>query len=201
MRNFGGYLKVGKVGHNNDTHDFEGNSPLKKWFEWGQSHDYHKSHNETHHGHKHKYHDSPTAPAPNTNEAQYSALLTEEAREADGTGNNLANDNWGSAGSELLRLAPASYADGAGVPNTGVNPRDISNAILDQDGLQPNSFDASDLFTFFGQFIDHDIDLTPEAHGGDRIEFTHADGDFGITRSGSQAGTGTDASNPLQFPN
>lgn len=203
MRKFGGYLKVGKVGHNNDTHDLGGNSPLKKWFEWGQSHDYHKSHNDTYQGQRPKFHDQE--PATETVEdnwsSQYTALLTEEAREADGTGNNLANDSWGSAGSDLLRAAPASYTDGAGMPNTGANPRDISNAILAQDGLQPNSFDASDLFTFFGQFIDHDIDLTPEARGGDRIEFTHADGDFGITRSGTQAGTGTDASNPLQFPN
>ena len=203
MRKFGSFLKVGKFSKVIDKHDVGGHSPLKKWFDWGQSYGYHKSHSDTHHAHRQKQSEQYTQAEGNETNwyAEYSSLLTEEAREADGTGNNLINDGWGSAGSDLLREAPASYADGAGVPNTGVIPRDISNAILDQDGLQPNSFDASDLFTFFGQFIDHDIDLTPEAHGGDKIEFTHDDGDFGITRSAATPGTGTDAGNPLQFPN
>lgn len=141
---------------------------------------------------------SATAQQPNA----YTALLDEEAREADGTGNNLAHDDWGAAGTGLLRIADAAYADGAGAPYIGhANPRDISNAILDQDGSMPSASGVSDLFTFFGQFIDHDIDLTPESHGGETMGFSHADGDFEIARSTYQAGTGTGASNPREYPN
>src|SRR5215218_6745103 len=49
----------------------------------------------------------------------------------DGTGNNLANSDWGSAGAALLREAPAAYADGASAPSGEDRPsaREISNAI------------------------------------------------------------------------
>lgn len=122
-----------------------------------------------------------------------------EPREVNGTGNNQTDPSLGSAGSQLLRLSSPAYSDGAG-PLQGPNPRDVSNAILDQDAPIPNSFGASDLFTYFGQFIDHDIDLTPDGDG-ETIGFNHPDGDFEIVRSGYVSGTGTDASNPLQFPN
>ena len=54
----------------------------------------------------------------------------------DGTGNNLVNPNWGSAGSDLLRIAPAQYGDGVSTPAGADRPsaRSISDAISAQVG-------------------------------------------------------------------
>jgi hypothetical protein len=40
------------------------------------------------------------------------ALLSTLFAPIDGTGNNVANPTWGSAGTDLLRLSPVAYADG-----------------------------------------------------------------------------------------
>jgi len=40
----------------------------------------------------------------------------------DGTGNNLAHPNWGSDGSDFLRVGPAAYADGISTPAPLGNP-------------------------------------------------------------------------------
>ena len=42
----------------------------------------------------------------------------------------------------------------------GPNPRDISNTVCAQDVLSGNSARLSDIMWQFGQFLDHDIDLT-----------------------------------------
>src|SRR5262245_51133253 len=52
----------------------------------------------------------------------------------DGTGNNLANPGWGSAGADLLRVSPVAYADGISAPSLPNSPgaRVISDALNDQ---------------------------------------------------------------------
>src|SRR5436190_11803844 len=62
------------------------------------------------------------------------ALLAADFRAIDGTGNNLTHPDWGSAGVDLLRLAPAAYADGVSAPAGAGRPsaRDVSNTIADQ---------------------------------------------------------------------
>ncbi|MDH3580084.1 MAG: peroxidase [Hyphomicrobiales bacterium] len=174
-----------------------GQTGLHKW--WPFAH--HKGGHHHHHKH-HKHHKPADDPQPSEylDEAQAEALLDLDARNSDGTENNPINAGLGAAGSQLLRVSDAHYQDGAGTPYSGANPRGVSNVILDQDVSMPSSFGVSDLFTYFGQFIDHDIDLTPEGHS-ETIAFSHADGDFGISRSAAVPGTGTDASNPLEFPN
>jgi hypothetical protein len=86
-----------------------------------------------------------------------------ESRSIDGTGNNLNNPHWGSAGQQLLRAAPADYADLISSPAGADRPsaREISNAIVaqDEDAL-PNDRQVSAFIYVWGQFIDHDIDLT-----------------------------------------
>lgn len=81
-----------------------------------------------------------------------------------GVGNNVAHPDWGSAGTDLLRKAPAAYADGVSSPG-GQNrpsPRAISNAVSDQAGQDIiNDRLMSAMIYSWGQFIDHDIDLTP----------------------------------------
>ena len=84
-----------------------------------------------------------------------------EIRPIDGTGSNEDNSDWGATGQPLLRLADANFEDGIGQPVEGLpNAREISNAVSAQEGDEPNSFGLSDMFWTWGQFIDHDIDLT-----------------------------------------
>ncbi|MGB0384991.1 MAG: peroxidase family protein [Ardenticatenaceae bacterium] len=84
-------------------------------------------------------------------------------RTFDGSGNNVANDTWGQAGTQLSRLANSAYADGKSEPPAGrPNAREISNAVSAQTDLVPNSLGASDLLWQWGQYLDHDLDLSPE---------------------------------------
>lgn len=90
-----------------------------------------------------------------------------DVRTVDGSHNNLVNSSWGRSDIPLLRLAPADYAGGhAGLsgPNRP-SPRDISNAIIKADGKSaPVGSPVSDMFWQWGQFLDHDLTLTPEIH-------------------------------------
>lgn len=61
-----------------------------------------------------------------------------------------------------IRLTDARYADGEGAPVAGGDPVAVSTQIFDQDGDIPNSAGLSNLFVAWGQFLDHDLTLTPE---------------------------------------
>ncbi len=63
------------------------------------------------------------------------------------------------------RLTDARYDDGVSeVYSGGADPVTVSMVVFDQDGDTPNSAGLSTLFTTFGQFLDHDLVLTPEDH-------------------------------------
>ena len=93
-------------------------------------------------------------------------------RSIDGTGNNPlpANFNFGAAGTDLIRIALSAYADGKSAPAGSNRPsaRDISNLLSDQTDPHntsqdldiPNQKQLSDFIYVFGQFLDHDLDLT-----------------------------------------
>jgi len=88
-----------------------------------------------------------------------------EYRSIDGTGNNLDNPSYGSAEITLLRLSGVAYDDDISAP-AGVSresARVISNAVASQSELIPNHAKASDFIWQWGQFLDHDISLTPGA--------------------------------------
>ena len=89
-------------------------------------------------------------------------VVVAELRPIDGSGSNEHYEDWGAAGQTLLRLAEADYEDaiGALAEAERPSPRAVSNAVSAQDGETPNSFGISDLFWAWGQFIDHDLDLT-----------------------------------------
>jgi len=86
-------------------------------------------------------------------------------RRLDGRDNNLAQPAMGATGTRLRRWVPADYADGlsqpAGAQRRGA--REISNIVTAQDGPIPNPLGASDFLWQWGQFLDHDIDLTDGA--------------------------------------
>lgn len=82
-----------------------------------------------------------------------------EYRTFSGLCNNVGNPDWGSAGVALQRLAPASaYSrDLASLPST----RDVSNTMSAQAQSVPHSGNASAILMQWGQFLDHDLSLSP----------------------------------------
>ncbi len=93
-----------------------------------------------------------------------------EYRDVTGNGNNVNNLLWGNAGENLIRdltdqtndVALSDYGDGKSTPAGMTRPsaRAISNAIFSQISSVPDPNGTTDLFWVWGQFVDHDIDLT-----------------------------------------
>lgn len=83
----------------------------------------------------------------------------------DGSYNNRKRPVWGVATANLWRRAPSAYADGISEPARMDQPsaREISNLIFDQTESIPNNRGLTDMVWQWGQFLDHDIDLT-ETH-------------------------------------
>ena len=83
-------------------------------------------------------------------------------RSIDGSGNNAAHADWGKAGTPLLRLAPAEYADGKSAPAGADRPsgRAVSNAVSAQADDVISDRMLSAMVYAWGQFLDHDLDLT-----------------------------------------
>jgi len=92
-----------------------------------------------------------------------SALPTsaQQFRSFDGSGNNVANPGWGSVGEHLLRRGPAAYGPGDGLNPRPGNPRQISNQVCAAGLPVPSSVGLSNMVWAWGQFLDHEIDLTP----------------------------------------
>ena len=95
-------------------------------------------------------------------------------RPIDGVGNNETHPEWGSAGQQLLRLTPAAYADGAAAPagKFRANPREISNAICAQGDSEPSPQGLSNFIWAWGQFLDHELDLTGPARPTESLNMT-----------------------------
>jgi len=147
--------------------------------------------------------------------AALSMTTVAQDRAVDGAGNNVAQPSWGSVDIHLVRAAPNAYADGVEAlagPNRE-NPRVISNAVIHQDTsggvIIPDPRGLTDYIWVWGQFVDHDIDLTPgdgpgtafipipvgdpwydpNSEGGKLLPFRRSRIDFA---------TGTDPANPRE---
>lgn len=116
-------------------------------------------------------------------------VIPEEFRTIDGTGNNAANAEWGSAAQPFLRLSKPAYADGVQEPSGDDRPsaRAVSNAVASQTEPMPNRRGVSDFVWQWGQFLDHDLDLTPVAEPVDPFDIVVPAGDPYF----DAAGTGT----------
>lgn len=90
--------------------------------------------------------------------------MTREVRSHDGMGNNAKYPHWGKAGQPLIRLIPSAYQDGISVParNGTTNPRKISNLMCSEIRTITNAEGLSDFVWAWGQFLDHEIGLSPE---------------------------------------
>jgi len=151
-------------------------------------------------------------------------LMAVDFRSFDGSGNNLLHPEWGSAGIQLIRRAAAEYADGVSAPagEDRPSPRAISNAINaapepapgeeEDDFGDDNERNLTPFVYVWGQFIDHDLDLTPSAGGADAEAFNvpvpsgdpffdpagTGDQVIRLNRSQFDPDTGTDEDNPRQ---
>ena len=131
-------------------------------------------------------------------------------RSADGGCNNLqpGQDAWGAAGIQLLRMGAAAYgADGYSMRTDLPAPRAISNAVVAQSASIPNDLYVSAMLMQWGQFVDHDIGLTPAQHGAESMPISippgdaHFTGEMPFNRSIYDAATGSSAANPRQQVN
>jgi Ca2+-binding RTX toxin-like protein len=94
-------------------------------------------------------------------------------RDVGGSGNNIANPDFGADNTPLVRLAPNAFDDGISAPRSLAsdgtplpNERTVSNLIStpDENGdgreeAMPNTFGSNVLLTAFGQFFDHGLDF------------------------------------------
>ena len=105
----------------------------------------------------------------------------------DGRGNNRSYPLRGAAGIGLLRFAPSAYADGRSAPGGASRPsaRALSNSLSSQPASVANERGMSDFVYVFGQFLDHDIDLTPTGSGAFPIPVPAGDPSFDPSGSGS----------------
>ena len=136
--------------------------------------------------------------------AQSTADVLTEVRSLDGSGNNVSNPEWGQAGTEYVRTAPASYADGDSSMVDGPDPRYVSNRIFND--VSQNLFSENGVTQWafvWGQFLDHTFGLR-EAEGGEAapLSFDESDpledfvndmGNIDFSRSAAAPGTGDDS--------
>lgn len=106
-------------------------------------------------------------------------VAEDRIRSIDGTGNNLENPEWGAAGIDLVRWTTPEYADGVGKPagDDRPNAREISNALAAQTTSIENDRGLTDMLWLWGQFIDHDIDLTVGSETEESYVITVPEGD------------------------
>uniref|UniRef100_A0A5S6QR67 NAD(P)H oxidase (H2O2-forming) n=1 Tax=Trichuris muris TaxID=70415 RepID=A0A5S6QR67_TRIMR len=86
------------------------------------------------------------------------AVSNWEFQRYDGWYNNLANPDWGTAGSRLFRQVPSAYLDGVYRINDSLpSGRDLSNLVFKgPDGIK-NSRNITAMFAFFSQMVAYEI--------------------------------------------
>ena len=136
-------------------------------------------------------------------------------RNIDGTGNHTVHFELGAANTTLRRILPNEYSDQISAM-AGINrpsPREVSNVVCDQGAPVPNELGASDFVWQWGQFIDHDLDLTETKEPFEPAHIRPKTGDpffdpdrtglsqIDFFRSRSHKGTGIDSVYPRQQVN
>lgn len=91
-------------------------------------------------------------------------------RTYDGSRNHLLKPHTNQVGETYERKAPADYGDSYEAPSGSDRPnaRSVSNAVAAQDVVSTDERQLSAFSWTWGQFLDHDMVLTP---GGDRPDF------------------------------
>ncbi|MEM9290736.1 MAG: peroxidase family protein [Acidobacteriota bacterium] len=162
--------------------------------------------------------DNPESPIrqirrqPAANPAEPRGPGGDRLRSIDGSGNNRNDPEMGAAHTQLLRLAEPAYGDGVSAlaGDDRPNPRRISNIVNAQGVSIPNPQGFTDYFWQWGQFLDHDIDLTDGIEPAESAPIAIPAGDahfdpqgtgavsLSLNRSLYDQDTGLDASSPRQ---
>ncbi|EAR22695.1 peroxidase family protein [Nitrococcus mobilis] len=116
-----------------------------------------------------------------------------QIRTFDGAGNNTNYASFGQAGTPLTRLLEPAYADSQSSPRGGdptslPSARAISNSVASQPLSKPSSSGLTSWIWQWGQFLDHDIDLTGAAspHESFNIQVPAGDPYFDPFATGTQ---------------
>jgi len=134
-------------------------------------------------------------------------------RTYDGSFNNTEHPEWGQAHTNLRLSGGVGYynlIDEPAGPDRP-NPRRVSNSLFAQDSPLSDPLQLSDFTWAFGQFIDHDLGLTPDGDEPMDIQVPQGDPMFDPFNTGQMAihmvrnvfdpSTGTNLSNPRRHPN
>lgn len=128
------------------------------------------------------------------------------ARTYDGKDNNLLRRSMGAAGTLYLSGKTGShYADGIGEMMPRTNTRVVSNHLARQTNPLGNSRGLSSMFWQWGQFVDHDVNLTVTGAEFHPIIINEPDPVFDIggmipfTRTAYEGGTST--ADPRRYDN
>jgi hypothetical protein len=98
-------------------------------------------------------------------------------RSIDGSGNNLATTGLNVVGATFTRIGAAQFSDGISALRTDLpNARTVSNLVVAGNAETPNAEGLSGMMYAWGQFIDHDINLTL-SDDVTHIDITVPDGD------------------------
>lgn len=138
--------------------------------------------------------------------------LFEEVRTINGTGNNQIDPTLGSTETAFIRFVDADYADGVSDASGVDRPsaREVSNNIAAQSTSVTNDRFLTDFVWQWGQFLDHDIDLTGEADPHESLPIEVPTGDvyfdptgtgdatISLSRSNYDPATGTSIDNPRE---
>lgn len=140
---------------------------------------------------------------------------TDRYRSIDGTGNHRIHYELGAANTPLRRMMPTDYGDlvasMAGVERPSA--RAVSNALCADSRPGVNAMGASDFLWQWGQFLDHDIDLSEEQTPAEPAPIPVPTGDpffdptgtglmtINLNRSSYHPGTGNDVAYPRQQMN
>jgi len=104
-------------------------------------------------------------------------------RSIDGSGNNLQHSDMNSVGTDFVRFTPAHFADGISALRTDLpNARTISNVVVAGNGDLPNTEGLSGMMYAWGQFVDHDLDLSV-SDGKTNISISIPTGDADLSAS------------------
>jgi peroxidase len=129
-------------------------------------------------------------------------------RSFDGSDNNTHHADWGRAGTALLRLTvPHAYENGVSDTRSGPNARTVSNLVCREEVPRLSAFGLSDFVWAWGQYLDHEMDMTPDGNNGD-LEVTVGQNDpyfppgaLMIPRSTFHPASGTGPDNPAEQTN
>lgn len=90
-------------------------------------------------------------------------------RSFDGSCNNVEHKDWGKSFRAFQRMTPSQYADGLQQPRVATDGTPLPSARLVSSTILKDRVkefpDISALYMAYGQFVDHDLTLTPSARG------------------------------------